>query len=897
MADNQTTIILNAEDKTGPAFKSAANNARDWDKILRTVQQRQGGTAPTEKEFRQRSDWMRQGIQQTKQMATETTKLASAVKAHGKEATDSQNDQAQAVEKSIRAHKEQNRLFAEGSEELASMAARYGSVAFAVEKVREGFLNFANDQERLRVVGARIGTTSEQMKELEHTIEQVGDKFGQSVTEVTKTTEAFRNAAYWPKEMLGDVLKIAPAITEVARRFGVSSEEMAASLGSFVKQLKIAPADWEKSLGAISAAANDMNLDFAELNRFAPQITESMADMGEKGTEGLNKVLALLGMTRERFGSTTRAARALTTYLSEMQSGGGVSAALNMDSEEWSQKMQDIVAKGENVFDFYTAKIRESLKLGYTWGALFQDPNQRSFWKNIIENSSKFADIQKRLATESAEYHSGNTKDLENLSLQLEKLTHQWEEMWKAASSLAISAGLPALMDELTNSMKTMRENLEGIKTMLDNASWKNFFGGIPEFLNRKIILPSSSDVLHGMMNGPGGSGATPEHRAGGGGVGAGRSYMVGEHGPELFTPQSSGGISSTYTLGKVERNTEDSTALLSQIRDMMLKQEQDRMGDSGGGGGASLGGGTTTSSGGGGTSKLGGMASEGIPGVGGSGIGGGGTTPQSLGGSAGAGVEPQAAGASGGPGGGASGPLAAQRQRFAQELASNPALRDKVMRIAANEQGKNPQGTQAVIESMMNRASMRGTTLEKAARWFKSEPGGYYEMGNMGRGSLENPRHRAVLEQSLNNALGGSNISNLATDNSSGDLARRERATGKFRYRQDFNGETFFAPGSAEPGLAKKWDAWQGGVMEAGKGGLNQPALTQMPNMPTAPPAELDADKIRGMRSELAQPIRIRAEMDPGSDSQFRRASIQRQVNREVRESSWDSMNDIGAA
>ena len=32
-------------------------------------------------------------------------------------------------------------------------------------------------------------------------------------------------------------------------------------------------------------------------------------------------------------------------------------------------------------------------------------------------------------------------------------------------------------------------------------------------------------------------------------------------------------------------------------------------------------------------------------------------------------------------------------------ELKSNPALRDKVMRIAANEQGSNPAGTQAILE------------------------------------------------------------------------------------------------------------------------------------------------------------------------------------------------------
>ncbi len=172
-------------------------------------------------------------------------------------------------------------------------------------------------------------------------------------------------------------------------------------------------------------------------------------------------------------------------------------------------------------------------------------------------------------------------------------------------------------------------------------------------------------------------------------------------------------------------------------------------------------------------------------------------------------------------------------RARYAEELKNNPALRDKILRIAANEQGKNPQGTQAVIESMMNRASVRGTTLEQQARWHKAEKGGYYEMGNMGRGALENVEHRKVLEQSLSNALGGGNLSNYATDNASQGLAARERASGAFKYRKDYTGETFFSPGTAEPRLAQKWEEWHGRVSSGtsdSAGSSNAPTIQQAP-------------------------------------------------------------------
>ena len=52
---------------------------------------------------------------------------------------------------------------------------------------------------------------------------------------------------------------------------------------------------------------------------------------------------------------------------------------------------------------------------------------------------------------------------------------------------------------------------------------------------------------------------------------------------------------------------------------------------------------------------------------------------------------------------------------------------------------------------------------------------GGYYAQGNKGRGALEDPAHRAILEGGLSNALGGSNVSNWATDNASGSFAAGE--------------------------------------------------------------------------------------------------------------------------
>jgi uncharacterized protein (TIGR02594 family) len=76
------------------------------------------------------------------------------------------------------------------------------------------------------------------------------------------------------------------------------------------------------------------------------------------------------------------------------------------------------------------------------------------------------------------------------------------------------------------------------------------------------------------------------------------------------------------------------------------------------------------------------------------------------------------------------------------------------------------------------------------------------------------------------------------------------------------------------------------------------QGALNQQPEYPTAPPADLSGaqNEAQELRTQLEQPIVIRARMD-ASEAQFRRTSIRRETDKELRENRADSYADFGAA
>lgn len=156
-------------------------------------------------------------------------------------------------------------------------------------------------------------------------------------------------------------------------------------------------------------------------------------------------------------------------------------------------------------------------------------------------------------------------------------------------------------------------------------------------------------------------------------------------------------------------------------------------------------------------------------------------------------------------------------RSRFAQELKDNPALRQKIMAIAAGE-NLDPTANQAVLETMMNRAAMSGTSLAAQATLHKSSginEHGYYAGYNPK--ALKRPKIASMIESNLDKVLAGSNVSNLATDNASGSFAEKQRRTGAFNYRSDYGGETFFSPGKAGGSGSRGEKAYQRWVQNIG--------------------------------------------------------------------------------
>jgi hypothetical protein len=174
-----------------------------------------------------------------------------------------------------------------------------------------------------------------------------------------------------------------------------------------------------------------------------------------------------------------------------------------------------------------------------------------------------------------------------------------------------------------------------------------------------------------------------------------------------------------------------------------------------------------------------------------------------------------------GGPSGGFS-TLKEDRARFISELNANPALKDEFFRRSLGEDdvGSAP-GTlanQAIMETAMNRASVRGTSLAGKGNL------GYF--AGRFNGTIDAKR-RAILEQNLAKVANGSDVTKGAIDNSSSWLAAKHLRTGEFIDNAVIHGEHFEIPGThqSRTGDREGQKAWYGRMKQGAEPAPSTPS------------------------------------------------------------------------
>ena len=476
-----------------------------------------------------------------------------------------------------------NKLIARGiNPSIASLTA-FGNIASGTGKSLDQFIEAVAD--------ASVGEF-ERLKEFGIKAKSEGDKVSLTFGGVTKTIG--KNS----QEMLGYLEQLGQT------KFAGSIERQANTIGG-------AFSNFGDAISTLSVAIGE-----AGLNDFLVSTTREMSRLINVTTEATKANLGLadvIGITlREAFGGATESLKVYREDLETLKKGRSILDFLGLDLSESNKEIDDLQKKinillasqGGRGKGFTDPRVVKQSPQVASVAAVSSDQQKEidAFNKSVLDAEMKWAGAM----TQSERQARNRLQVITDTGEKMKKITQEQlsgyldlEARGKRQNSLpseleAIRDGLQAAktpLESYSESVKDLQMNLQnvalnGLKTMEDaltglvngTLSAKDAFRGMANsIINdmiRMVIQQQITGPLAGALSGfiGGATGAPAPGKAIGGSVQAGKSYMVGERGTELFVPNQSGSIVSNDKLGSgggttIVQNINVSTGVQQTVR------------------------------------------------------------------------------------------------------------------------------------------------------------------------------------------------------------------------------------------------------------------------------------------------------------------------------------------
>lgn len=469
----------------------------------------------------------------------------------GKEAGKEASEGLQKVGKSAQSAAEFTKSFAASISRipLSYAAAGAAAAAFTVDAVKTG----AAAQRSMERFTFGANASRAQVASLGSDMKKLALVTGESQAELTDQFSHFAQAsgmAFEPAKALFTKITLASKVT--GSTIGTLSE----AVSTAGKNMNLSQHDMS---GLLDDLINLPSTISQALAASLPQLSTMMENLGMSGGAATKQAMQTAAGLSKILGDSTRGGPELTKILGELNNaplGRGVLAESGKDIFKLFQNLVPIikqfnVEKGNvfqlNAFKQATGLDRQDAMAILKFYAMIQQARKIAKDENIsLENALK------KMTTVAKDQMSA-----------LQSLSGAWQNLLVAFDNFEVPQGIKDFADFL-NQIAKDADAISKMPTLLKNPLAtsgkvsKDIANEAHQYAHGHFLRTPTPAEKKAMEAGPLGwrnwaptwMGGTPDtpHRAAGGPVTSGQPYIVGERGPELFTPSSSGSIVAAGT-------------------------------------------------------------------------------------------------------------------------------------------------------------------------------------------------------------------------------------------------------------------------------------------------------------------------------------------------------------
>lgn len=202
-------------------------------------------------------------------------------------------------------------------QKMMLLASRIGTgVAIGGVMAAKAYTNFADLERRVNRIVINADKGAGAIDPTIRRLQQVADQTRTSFDEVVGGLEALVASG----RSLDESLAFLPAVALTAQASGAAMNDVALTADAMSSSLKINADEMQRAFDILVAGGKAGKFELKDMAQYLPSLLPAMSAMGYEGTEGLQKVVAMLQVMRNQAGSSSDAATYLGNVLNKVYS-------------------------------------------------------------------------------------------------------------------------------------------------------------------------------------------------------------------------------------------------------------------------------------------------------------------------------------------------------------------------------------------------------------------------------------------------------------------------------------------------------------------------------------------------------------------------------------------------
>lgn len=262
---------------------------------------------------------------------------------------------------------------------------------------------------------------------------------------------------------LDEGLAFLPAVAVTAKASGAAIEDVALSADSLSGSMKIGAADMQRAFDILVAGGKAGKFELRDMAQYLPSLLPAFSALGYEGTEGLQKMVAMLQMARNQAGSASEAATYLGNVFQKMHSEE-TAKRFSKFGINLTKKLAQAKKEGKDVLDVFLDMTEMATKGDLSkLTRLFSDAELQKGVRALLTQRREMEALQQSLGNVDGTSMRDFRQIVNDTQGSIERLSNSWDRLWTKIGQ-KVSKGAVPVMDAVSDFMDSQDAQAQGVE-------------------------------------------------------------------------------------------------------------------------------------------------------------------------------------------------------------------------------------------------------------------------------------------------------------------------------------------------------------------------------------------------------------------------------------------------